>query len=186
MSAHQRRLLSWRSRRCRTPSGGCSSLNATLARLTSGTDVQTVQSGRHQLVSRSCGSAKGMRREGAGTGTGIRVSVRMTSLLFILGEERYRQPRAVFKYCAPRRLCCVEIFFTVNNGHWSCYPRGTLVVLEAITLVQLLPAHGVRALPCGLDYDQFPLRLSRGDGFSDVLTAYGPLVSGSHFSLLVT
>ena len=44
---------------------------------------------------------------------------------------------------------------------------------------------GVRALPCGLDYDQFPPRLFCGDGFSDVLTAYGPLVSGSHFSRLV-
>ena len=44
---------------------------------------------------------------------------------------------------------------------------------------------GVRALQCGLDYDQFPLRLFCGDGFSDVLTAYGPLVSGSHFSRLV-
>ena len=44
---------------------------------------------------------------------------------------------------------------------------------------------GVRALPYGLDYDQFRLRLSCGDGLSDVLTAYKPLVSGSHFSLVV-
>ena len=33
---------------------------------------------------------------------------------------------------------------------------------------------GVRALQCGLDSDLFPLRLFGGDGFSDVLTAYGP------------
>ena len=118
VSAHPRRLLSWRSRPCRTPSSGCSSGNASQARPTTGTDVLTVQSGRHQLVSRSCGLVKGMRREGSGTGTGIRVSVRMTSLLFLLGEERYRQPRAVYKYWAPCRLCCVEIFFTMNNGHW--------------------------------------------------------------------
>ena len=39
-----------------------------------------------------------MRREGSGTGTGTRVSPRLTSLLFLLGEERYRQPRAVYKY----------------------------------------------------------------------------------------
>ena len=45
---------------------------------------------------------------------------------------------------------------------------------------------GVRALPCGLDYDLFPLRLSYGDGFSDVLTACGPLVSGTHLPLSVT
>ena len=90
--AHPRRLLSWRS-----PSSGCGSGNATLARLTSGTDVPTVQSGRLQLVSKSCGTAKGMRREGSATGTGTRVSPRLTSLLFLLGEEWYRQPRAVYK-----------------------------------------------------------------------------------------
>ena len=78
-----------------------------------------------------------MRRGSATTGTGIRVSVCMTSLLFLLGEERYRQPSAVYKYWAPCRLCCVEIFFTVNNGHWFCHPRGTLLLLEVITLVQL-------------------------------------------------
>ena len=48
---------------------------------------------------RLCGSAKGMRREGSGTGTGIRASLRLTSLLF-LGEERHRQPRAVYKHWA--------------------------------------------------------------------------------------
>ena len=44
--------------------------------------------------------AKGMRREGSGTGTGTRVSPRLSSLLFLLGEELYRQPRAVYKYWA--------------------------------------------------------------------------------------
>ena len=140
MAAHPRRLLTWRSRPCRTPSSGSSSGNATLARLTSGTDVLRAQSGRLQLVSRSCGSAKGMRREGSGTGTGTRVSLRLTSFLFLLGEERYRQPRAVYKFWAPCRLCCIEVFFTVNNGRWFCHPRGTLVVLEVISLVQLTPA----------------------------------------------
>ena len=96
MAANPRRLLSWRSRPCRTPSSGSRSGNATLARLTSGTDVLTVQSGRLQLVSRSCGTAKGMRREGSGTGTGTRVSPRLSSLLFLLGEELYHQPRAVY------------------------------------------------------------------------------------------
>ena len=42
MAAHPRRLLSWRSRPCRTPSSGSRSGNATLARLTTGTDVLTV------------------------------------------------------------------------------------------------------------------------------------------------
>ena len=41
-----------------------------------------------------------MRREGSITGTGIRVSLRLSSLLFLLGEERDRQPRAVYKYWA--------------------------------------------------------------------------------------
>ena len=68
------------------------------------------------------------------------MSVRMTSLLFLLGEERYRQPKVVYKYWAPCRLCFVEIFFTVYNGHWFCHPRGTPLVLEVITLVQLTPA----------------------------------------------
>ena len=84
---------------------------------------------------------EGTRRSST-TGTGTRVSVRMTSLLFLLGEGRHRQPRAEKKYWARCRLCCVEIFFTVNNGHWFCHPRGTLLVLEAITLVQLIPALG--------------------------------------------
>ena len=70
----------------------------TLARRTSGTDVLTVQSGELLLVLRLCGTAKRMRREGSGTGTGTRVSPRLTFLLFLLGEERYRQPRAVYKY----------------------------------------------------------------------------------------
>ena len=50
--AHPRRLLSWRA-----PSSGCGSGNAMLTRLSSGTDVLTVQFGGLQLVSRSCGSA---------------------------------------------------------------------------------------------------------------------------------
>ena len=65
--------------------------------------------------------------EGPGTGTGTRASLRLT----------------LYKYWAPCRLCCVEIFFTVNNGHWFCHPRGTLLVLEVITLVQLTPASWV-------------------------------------------
>ena len=71
-----------------------------LASLSSGTDVLTAQSGGLQLVSRSCGSAKGMRRERCTTGTGTRVPPRLTSLLFLLSEELHRQPRAVFKYWA--------------------------------------------------------------------------------------
>ena len=62
--AHPRRL-SWRA-----PSSGCGSGNAMLARLSSGTDVLTGQSGGLQLVSRSCGSAKGMRRERCTTAQG--------------------------------------------------------------------------------------------------------------------
>ena len=95
--AHPRGRLSWR-----TPSNGCGSGMTTLASLTSGTEVLTVQSGRLQLVSRSCGTAKGMRRERCATGTGTRVPPRFTSLLFLLGKELYRQPRAENKYWAGR------------------------------------------------------------------------------------
>ena len=93
--AHGRQRLSWR-----TLLSGCGSGRSTLARRTSGTDVLTVQSGVLQLASMSCGTAKRMRREGSGTGTGTRVSPRLSSLLFLLGEEQYRQPRAVYKYWA--------------------------------------------------------------------------------------
>ena len=67
--AHGRRRLSWR-----TPSSGCGSGRSTLARRTSGTDVLTVLSGSRRLASVSCGTAKRMRREESGTGTGTRVS----------------------------------------------------------------------------------------------------------------
>ena len=125
-----------------SPSSGCGSRNDTLAKPIAGTGALERLPGSHRLTSMSCGTAKGMRMEGSGTGTGTRASLRLTSLLFLLGEGRHRQPRAVYKYWAPCRLCCVEIFFTVNNGHWFCHPRGTLLVLEAITLVQLIPAYG--------------------------------------------
>ena len=96
------------------------------------------------------------------------MSPRLTSLLFLLGEECHRQPRAVYKYWAPCRLFCIEVFFTVNSGRWFCHPRGTLLVLEVISGTAHTGFMGVHALPCGLDYVLFPLRLSV------VLTAYGP------------
>ena len=105
--AHPRGLLSWRSRPCRIPSSGCSSGNAKLARPSTGTDALGRLSGRHHLVSRSCGSARGLRREST-TGTGIRASLRLTSLLFLLGKELYRQPRAVHKYWAGGLRSCVH------------------------------------------------------------------------------
>ena len=105
VSAHPRRRLSSWLIPCRSPLSGCSSGTATLARPTTGTDALERLSGRHQLVSRSSGTELGMRRGSSTTGTGIRVSVRMTSLLFLLGEGRHRQPRAVYKYWAPSLLC---------------------------------------------------------------------------------
>ena len=99
VAAHPR-LLSWRARPCGTPASGCRSGTATLARRTTLTDVLSALSGSHRLASRWCGSSKGMRRDWSGTGTGTRASLRLTSLLFLLGEQLYRQPRAVFKYWA--------------------------------------------------------------------------------------
>ena len=62
--------------------------------------------GTHRLASRWCGSARGMRGEWSGTGTGTRVSPRLSSLLFFLGEELYRQSRAVYKYWAGGLRSC--------------------------------------------------------------------------------
>ena len=117
--AHPRRLLSWRA-----PSSGCGSGNAMLARLSSGTDVLTVQSGGLQLVSRSCGTAKGMRRERCASGTGTRVPPRLTSLLFLLSEELHRQPRAVYKYWASCRLCWEDTYAV----SWFLYGPSYLAV----------------------------------------------------------
>ena len=55
-------------------------------------------SGSHRLASRWCGTPQGLRRGPATSGTWKRVSPRLTSLLFLLGEELHRQPRAVYKY----------------------------------------------------------------------------------------
>ena len=78
----------------------------------------------------------------------------------------------------PSLLC--RDFFVVNNGH-------SLVLLSTWHTARVASdpdgsSHtgilGVRVLSCGLYYNQFPLRFLCGDGFSDVLTAYGLLVSG--------
>ena len=90
--------------------------------------------GSRQRASRSSGSVLGRKGPLLLTQSN---SACLSSLHFLPGEGRHRQPRAVYKYWAPCRLCCVEIFFIVNNGHWLCLPRGTLLVLQAITMVQL-------------------------------------------------
>ena len=92
-AAHPRRRLSWR-----TPSSGCGSRMTNLASRTTGTDTLSVLSGSHRLALRWCGTVQGMRRGSVTSGTRKRVSPRLTSLLFLMGEERYRQPRAVYKY----------------------------------------------------------------------------------------
>ena len=75
-----------------------------------------------QLVSRSCGTAKRMRREGSGTGTGTRVSPRLSSLLFLLSEERYRQPRAVYKYWVGDLPSCDHAATCSSSS--SCFTAG--------------------------------------------------------------
>ena len=116
--AHPRRLLSWR-----TPSSGCSSETATLASLTTGTDVPSVLSGSRRLASRSCGLAKGMRIELSGTGTGTCVSPRLSSLLFLLGEELYRQPRAVYKYWAGGLPSCDHAATSSSSSSSSFFDK---------------------------------------------------------------
>ena len=46
----------------------------------------------------------GLKGEGSGTGTSVRVPVHMNYLLCLLSKELHRQPRAVYKYWAPCRL----------------------------------------------------------------------------------
>ena len=125
--AHGRRRLSWR-----TLLSGCGSGRNTLARRTSGTDVLTVQSGALQLVSKSCGTAKRMRWEGSGTGTETRVSPRLTSLLFLLGEEQYRQPRAVYKntgWAAYLPVTMQRHVSSVLRASWPIWTRRTVAVV---------------------------------------------------------
>ena len=78
----------------------------------------------------SFGTAKRMRWEGSGTGTGTRVSPRSNSLLFLLGEEQYRQPRAVYKYWA--RMKFFHFLRTwLSLRCWSCLRfTGLWIFLE--------------------------------------------------------
>ena len=77
---------STRTRTCRTPLSGCSSVTATLAKPTSGTDALKRLSGSHRLASRWSGSARGLRREGSGTGTGAPVPAAILFLFCLLSE----------------------------------------------------------------------------------------------------
>ena len=141
--AHGRRRLSWR-----TPSSGCGSGRTTLARRTSGTDVLTVLSGSRRLASLSCGTAKRMRREESGTGTRTRVCPRSTSLLFLLGEERDRQPRAVYKYWVAAYLPVTmqRHVPAVLRVSWPIWTRRTVAVV-CTRLVLLVTLH---LEPCSL------------------------------------
>ena len=79
---------------------GADSGRSTLARRTSGTDVPTVQSGELLLVLRSCGT--GAKDEEGGVWYWHRDTRVSTFDLppLLLGEERYCQPRAVYKFWA--------------------------------------------------------------------------------------
>ena len=181
VSAHPRRLLSWRSRLCRTPSSGCSSGNATLASLTwnrrTRSTVWQAPAGVEVVWI-------GERNEEGGVRYWHRDTRVSTYDLPPLPPGRGAVPPAqggIQILGAVPSLLCRDLLHRVQGSfhvaHCSCWKRS--LWYSSYRLM------GVRALPCGLDYDQFPLRLSCGDGFSDVLTAYGHLVSGSHFSLLV-
>ena len=67
---------------------------------------------------------------GSGTGTGIRVSVRMT------GAVPPAQGGIQILGAVPSLMC--RDLLHREQCHWFCHPRGTLLVLEAITLVQLI------------------------------------------------
>ena len=84
VSAHPRWRLSSRMRPCRTPTSGCSSFMA--ARPITGTDAPMRLSDSRLLASTWFGSGRWMRMGSPTTGTGIRVSVGMAFLLFLLGD----------------------------------------------------------------------------------------------------
>ena len=92
------------------------------------------------------------------------MSVRITSLLFLLGEEAVPPAQGGIQIlgAVPSLLRTMVTGFAIHVAHCSFWKRS--LWYSSYWLM------GVRALPCGLDYVQFPLRLSCGDGFSDVLT----------------
>ena len=82
------------------------------------------------------------RREGRRTGTGAPVPVATLFLLFLLSEERYRQPRAVYKYWAGGLPSCDHAATCFNSSssfmadmdqkdRCSCmYKAGIMVTLH--------------------------------------------------------
>ena len=135
--AHLRRLLSWR-----TPSSGCCSRTATLASLTTGTDVLSVQSGSLRLALRLCGSAKGMRREGSGTGTGKRACLCLTSLLFLLGEVLTASPGRYINtgWASYLPVTMQRLVPAVLRASWPVWTRRAVAVV-CIRRVLLVPMH---------------------------------------------
>ena len=121
--AHPRRRLSWR-----TPLSGCGSRMTILASRTTGTDAFSVLSGSHHLAARWCGMPQGMRRGLFTSGTRKRVSPRLLSLLFRLGEELHRQPKAVYEYWVGRLPSCDQQrqVFPFFELHGRCGPEGLL------------------------------------------------------------
>ena len=134
--AHPRRRLSWR-----TPLSGCGSRMTNLASRTTGTDALSVLSGSHRLASRWCGMPQGMRRGLVTSGTRKRVSPRLLSLLFLLGEELHRQPRAVYKYWVGGLPSCdhAATSFSVLRASWPIWTRRTvaIVCIRRVLLVTL-------------------------------------------------
>ena len=82
----------------------------TLASPITGTDALVYPPGLLLRASRLSGSEFAVRRESPTSGTGTRASLRLHSLLFLLSEEIHRQPRAVYKYWAPCRLCSEDTY----------------------------------------------------------------------------
>ena len=107
-----------------------------LASRTTGTDALSVLSGSHRLASRSCGTPSRMRRGSSTTGTGIRVSPRMTSLLCLLSEELHRQPRAVYKYWVGGLPSCDHAATCSSSS--SCFRRTVAVVCTRRVLLVTL------------------------------------------------
>ena len=130
---------------CPTPSSGCSSVTATRARPTAGTDALTQLSGSHRLVLRWCGSAR-RAQGGDTTGTRSPVPVRMSSLCLL--SEAYRGEGlgipslplgchswslCTWQSCSVS-WCCLRCASSVTRGIYSGYRtqvslRGFFAVL---------------------------------------------------------
>ena len=85
--------------------------------------------------------------EGSGTGTGTRVSPRLTSLLFLLSEERYLQPRAVNKYWAGGLRSCDHAAYKFQQFLVELVDGASLQFFDRVVVLAVLLQRQVVDIP---------------------------------------